>query len=73
MTDLFGFALPAGWQWPDRMIYGPRTVLVTPNGREVLVSKDAPDRYRVQPHNDNYWIEVDSLRAAIRAYEGKDR
>ncbi len=37
----------------------------TPNGREIrLVDK----KFVVQPHNDNYWIECDTLESAFRAY-----
>lgn len=38
----------------------------TPNGREIRRLPGC--RFEVQPHNDNYWIECDSLEAAYRAY-----
>jgi len=39
----------------------------TPNGREIRQQVDG--RFAVQPHNDNYWIVVDTLDEARDAYE----
>lgn len=43
----------------------------TPNGREIRKRPDG--KYEVQPHNDNYWIVVDTLEQARDAYEHPER
>jgi hypothetical protein len=45
---------------------GDVVVALTPNGREIRRRPDG--RYEVQPKNDNYWIIVDSIKAAYDAY-----
>jgi hypothetical protein len=37
----------------------------TPNGREIRATESG---FEVQPHNDNYWIEVANLSQAFSAY-----
>lgn len=43
------------------------TVSTTPNGREIRVAKDG-QAFVVQPHNDNYWIRVETIDAAMDAF-----
>lgn len=38
----------------------------TPNGREIRMGTDG--KYHVQPHDDNYWITVETLDGAREAY-----
>lgn len=70
--------LPDGWAWPKANVVGARdwasrVALITPNGRFVMRRGPSDDDgYRVQPHNDNYWIDCPTLADAIRAYERKD-
>lgn len=40
----------------------------TPNGREVRVAKDGQS-FEVQPRNDNYWISVPTIDAALEAFD----
>ena len=47
---------------PDRS----HVLCMTPNGREIRRTHDG--RIEVQPHDDNYWITVDTLDEAFRAY-----
>ena len=39
----------------------------TPNGREIR-RNNATGKFEVQPHNDNYWVECDTLEEAFRAF-----
>jgi len=39
----------------------------SPNGREIRFDRRI-HKYIVQPHDDNYWIEVETLSNALDAY-----
>jgi hypothetical protein len=41
-------------------------VSTTPNGRNILLVRGG---FSVQPRNDNYWITVPSIDAAMDAFE----
>lgn len=43
-----------------------RCVSHTPNGREIRLVRGG---FRVQPANDNYWLDVNSIDDAMAAYE----
>ncbi len=60
--------MPPGLTLPhnDYLSIVPGCVAQTPNGRDVRRRTDG--RLEVQPHNDNYWIAVDSLEQAMDAY-----
>lgn len=40
----------------------------TPNGREIRKNLTT-GKFEVQPHNDNYWLAVDTIEQARDAYE----
>jgi hypothetical protein len=43
----------------------------TPNGRDIRQTADG--KFAVQPHNDNYWIECDTMKQALDAYEHPEK
>lgn len=45
---------------------------ITPNGREIR-RRSEDGKFEVQPHNDNYWIAVDTLDQARDAYQHPER
>lgn len=49
-----------------RTTCGNNVECFTPNGREIRRKPNG--KFEVQPWNDNYWIDVDTLDEAYRAY-----
>ena len=41
-------------------------ISTTPNGRDIRL---APGGFQVQPENDNYWLTVPTIDAAMDAFE----